>query len=233
MKNLYKKEISYYLNNPVGYIVILLFAIFANFLFVKDIFIVSSASMRPFFTILPWLMLIFIPALTMRILTEEKRTNSIEILLSLPVSETQIVITKFLALISLLVIALILTVALPISLLLLTKIYLPEVFIGYLGVLLLGSFYVTVGIFFSSITKNQVVAFLSSVLMIFILLVLSTDFSSSVLPKFIQDFLNYFSPSYQLGNFVKGVIDMRSFFYFVSAMTLFLFLSVVQLKKRN
>ena len=95
MKNLYKKELNYYLNNPIGYIVVVLFAVFANFLFVKDIFVIGSASMRPFFSILPWLFLVFIPALSMRTLSEEKRVNSIEILLTLPVSETQVVLAKF------------------------------------------------------------------------------------------------------------------------------------------
>ena len=75
MKALYKKEIQFYLNNPIGYIVIMLFAVFANFLFVKDIFIVGSASLRPFFDILPWLMMVFVPALTMRSLAEEKKNN--------------------------------------------------------------------------------------------------------------------------------------------------------------
>src|SRR4030065_469479 len=79
MKYLYKKELNYYLNNPIGYIVLVLFAVFANFLFVKDIFIVGSASMRPFFNFLPWLFLIFVPALTMRIISEEKRVNTIDV----------------------------------------------------------------------------------------------------------------------------------------------------------
>src|SRR3989344_5665671 len=100
MKNLYKKEIAYYLNNPIGYIVVILFAVFANFLFVKDIFVVGSASMRPFFSFLPWLFLVFVPALTMRILSEEKRVNTLEVLLTLPVSETQVVLAKFFALLT-------------------------------------------------------------------------------------------------------------------------------------
>ncbi len=126
MKTLYKKELSYYFNNPIGYIVMILFAVFANFLYVKDIFVIGSASMQPFFGILPWLLLIFIPALSMRILSEEKRTNTIEILLTLPVSETQIIISKFLALTTLLFVSLLLTFGLPVSLMFLTKIYLPE-----------------------------------------------------------------------------------------------------------
>jgi len=132
MKTLYKKELNYYLNNPIGYIILVLFGVFANFLFVKDIFVVGSASMKPFFSFLPWLLLVFIPALTMRIFAEEKRTNTIEVLLTLPVSETQIVLAKFFTLVTVTGLGLILTFGLPLTLSILTKVYYPEILIGYL-----------------------------------------------------------------------------------------------------
>lgn len=233
MKHLYKKELNYYLNNPIGYIVVALFAVFANFLFIKDIFLVGSASMKQFFVLLPWLLMVFIPALTMRIISEEKRLNTIEILLTLPVSEIQIVLSKFMALLTLMLAGLLLTIGLPISLSMLTKVYLPEILVGYLGALLMGGALISLSIFFSSLTKNQVLVFLTSAISIFFLLVLSTDFTASVLPKFIQDFLSYFSPLYHLQNFIKGLVDLRSVFYFCSLIVIFLFLTVIQLEKRN
>lgn len=189
--------------------------------------------MRPFFGILPWLMIVFVPALTMRTIAEEKRENTIEILLTQPISETQIVLSKFFALLTLIGIGLSLTVGLPISLAFLTKVYLPEILIGYFGLLLLGAGLISLSMFFSSQTKNQVVAFLLSTLVAFFLLVLSTDFTASVLPKFIQDVLSYFTPFYHLQNFIKGLIDLRSLFYFFSLTTIFLFLTVIQLEKRD
>jgi ABC-2 type transport system permease protein len=233
MKTLYRKELNYYLNNPIGYIVVVLFAVFANFLFVKDLFLVGSASMRSFFAILPWLLMIFIPALTMKILAEEKRTNTLEVLLTLPISETQIILAKFFALITVVSLAFVLTIALPVSLGFLTKMYLPEIFIGYLGSILLAASFVGLSMFFSGQTNNQVVAFLASVLTIFVLLVLSTDFTASILPKIIQDFLSYFSPGYHLQNFIKGVVDLRSIFYFLSMITLFLMTTIIDLEKRK
>ena len=233
MINLYKKELGYYLNSAMGYLIVVLFAVFANFLFVKDIFISSSSSMRPFFGLIPWLLMVFIPALTMRILSEEKRTNTIEVLLTLPVSETRVILAKFLSLLTIMIISFVLTLGLPISLMLVTKIYLTEVVTGYLGVMLLSASFISIAIFFSSQTKNQVFAFLTSFIAIFFLIVLSTDFLASVLPKFIQDATSYFSPIYHLQNFVKGVIDMRSVFYFLSLTAVFLFLSIVNLEKRN
>lgn len=233
MLTLYKKELNYYLNNPIGYIIIVLFAAFANFLFIKDIFVIGSASMRAFFGIIPWLFLVFIPALSMRTLAEEKRMNTLETLLTLPISETQIVISKFLALLSIVGVGLVLTLGLPVSLSLLTKLYLPEVLVGYLGVVLVGALYLSLSLYFSSQTKNQVIAFLFAAVVLFFLTVASSDFSASVLPKFVLDTISYFTPLYHLDNFVKGVIDLRSVLYFLSFTILFLFLTIIDLEKRD
>ena len=233
MINLYKKELNYYLNNPIGYITVILFAIFANFFFVKDVFVISSASMKPFFNFLPWLLLVFIPALSMRIFSEEKKSNTIETLLTLPISEADIVLAKFFALTTLVIISLLLTFGLPFSLSLLTKVYYPEIIVGYFGVFLMSLSLLSLSMFFSNQTKNQIIAFLLSAIIIFLLLVLSTDFTASVLPRFLQDGLLSLTPFYHLQNFIKGVIDIRSVFYFVSFTGVFLFLTIVALEKRN
>lgn len=233
MYTLYKKELNYYLNNSIGYIVVVLFAIFANFLFVKDLFVIGTASMRTFFAFLPWLFLIFIPALSMRILSEEKRMNTIEVLLTLPVSETQIVVAKFLALLTVMSIGLALTISLSISLSFLSGLYLPETIVGYLGVMCMGASFIAISMFFSSQTKNQVVAFLISTIVLFLLIVLNTEFMSTVFPKFFLDYASLFSPSYHLQNFIKGVIDIRSIFYFVGLTGIFLFLTITDLEKRS
>jgi len=233
MFHLYKKELNYYLNNPIGYITVILFSVFANFLFVKDIFVVGSASMKPFFSFLPWLLMIFIPALTMRIFAEENKANTIEILLTLPVSETQIVLAKFLALVTVVIISLFLTFGLPLSLSFLTKIYYPEIMVGYLGIIFVSISFISLSLFFSNLTKNQIIAFLLSCLIIFFLLVLSTDFSASVLPRFLLDSLVSLTPLYNLQNFINGVLDLRSIVYFLSFTIAFLFITVVNLEKRS
>lgn len=238
MVTLFKKELGYYFNNPVGYIIVVLFAAFANFLYIKDIFIVGSASMRPFFSLLPWLLMIFIPALAMRSLAEEKRTNTIETLLSLPISETQIILAKLFALATVALIGLALTLGLPISLFAITtisfgSIYIPEILVGYLGALLMALLFISLSMFFSSLTKNQVVAFLSSVVFLFFFIVLSQDFLASVLPRVLQDSLSYFSPVYHLEAFTKGLLDLRAIMYFVSFTSLFTFLTIIDLEKRN
>lgn len=187
MFKLFRKELNYYLNNPVGYIVLILFAVFANFLYIKDIFVIGSASLRPFFGVLPWLLMIFIPALAMRSFAEEKRSNTIEVLLTLPISETQIVIAKFMALMILMGIGLLLTIGLTVSLSMLSKIYYPEILVGYLGAIFLSMTLISLSMFFSSLTKNQIAAFLGSVITIFVLLVMGTDFFATVFPRTIQE----------------------------------------------
>lgn len=233
MLHLYQKELKYYLNNAAGYIIVILFAVFVNFLFMKDLFVGGSASLRPLFSVLPWLMLIFIPALVMRTISEEKRTNTIEVLLTLPISETQIVLAKFLALLTVFTMAMLLTAAIPVTLVIIAKLYIPELIVGYAGVILMAASFISISMFFSSLTKNQVVALLSSVIVLFLLSVTSTDFASSVLPKTAQDALVYFSPLYHLENFINGVIDLRSVFYFLSFSAVFLFLAVIDLEKRD
>lgn len=233
MKALIKKEFSYYLNTPVGYIVAIIFAAFSNFLFVKDIFAVGSASMRPFFGLIPWLFVVFIPAITMRSFAEEKRLNTIETILTLPLSEFQIVLAKYISLVLFAAIGVALTLSLPISLSILSQLSPLEIIVSYFGVILTASAFISCGLFFSSLTKNQMVAFLSSAIVLFIFVVLSLDFFSTILPKIIQDYLVYFSPAYHLQNFTKGVIDARSVFYFVSFSALFLLLTVIHLEKRD
>lgn len=251
MMKLYKKELGSYLNNPYGYILIVLFAVFANFLFVRDLFLIGSSSMRPFFNYLPWIMLVFVPAVAMRSLAEEKRTNTIEVLLTLPISEFQIVVAKLLAIVTLVVIGLILTILLPVSIYVVLQmqsiglqalggnahmVYLktfPELFVGYVGSVLLASVFASISLFFSSQTKNQVISLLLSIVAIFFLIGINTDIAASVLPKIVQDVMLYFGPLYHYDNFIKGVIDLRSVIYFLSVITLFIFFTVIDLEKRD
>lgn len=233
IKPLFKKELAYYLNNPVGYIVAILFAMFANFLFIKDLFLKGDSSMRSFFEVMPWLILIFIPALTMKVFAEEKRINTIETLITLPIYETAIVLAKFFALVSFTLITLLLTISIPISLSTLGKIVLPEIIVSYIGVIFFSMGLIAMAMYFSSTTKNQVLAFLFSVITGFILIVIGSNFLSTMLPNFIQEWLLFLSPTYHYENFLKGVLDIRAIGYFLSFALTFIFLTIINLEKRD
>ncbi len=232
-KKLYQKELSYYLNNPLGYIILILFSVFANFWYVKDVFVVGTASMRAFFDSVPWFLMIFIPALTMRIFAEEKKVNTIEVLLTLPVKEWQIVFAKFFALLTLIIIGLLLTVSLPLSLSILSKIYLPEVLVGYLGLILFSAMMVAFSMIFSLLTKNQIIAFLVSLLGIFSFLVSGSDFFAGVVPRLINDVIIYYTPLYHLSFFNRSILELRSIVYFVSFTLTFLLVNKFFLENRD
>jgi ABC-2 type transport system permease protein len=229
MITLYKKELNYYLNNPVGYVVIALFAGITNFLFLRDLFITGSVTLKNLFSLLPWLFMIFIPALTMRSFSEEKRANTMEVLLTLPITEGRIVLAKFMSYVTLAAIGLMLTLSLPVAFYFLARVYIPEILVGYFGSLLLAAFYVSLSLFFSSLTKNQIISLLLSVAVLFALLGITGELFTSFLPKLLQDALTFFSPLYHMESFVKGVLDIRSLYYFLSATALFLFLPLFNL----
>lgn len=233
MKSLFKKELSFYFNNPIGYIIAVLFAVFAQFLFVKDLFLRGDSSMRPFFDLVPWLFLIFVPALSMRMFAEEKRTNTIEVLLSLPINELAIVGAKFCALLFFGAVSLALTVSTPILLSIIGKPTLSEIAVAYGGSVMLLAAFISLSLFFSSLTKNQIIAFLSSVIVIFVLILLGTDFFASFIPRFFQEYLTAFSPISHYDSFLKGLVDVRSVFYFVSFAGLFIFMTMVSVEKRD
>ncbi len=238
MKSLIRKELGHYFNNPYGYIILAVFGVFANFLFVKDLFVVGTVSMRQFFALVPWVAMVFVPAIAMRSLSEERRLNTIEILRTLPCTETQIVLSKFVAIVITASVGLVLTLGLPVSLNLLGaktggSLYLPEVLIGYLGLVAYMGMGIAISLFYSGMTANQVVALLLSTVTLFVLNLVGSDFVSTVLPKFAQDILMTLSPINHLETFVKGVLDIRAIFYFVSVIAIFIFLTIVDLEKRS
>jgi len=232
MKALYRKELMQFLNSPVGYTVPVVFAVFLGYLFLKDVFIIGTASMKSFFSVAPWLLFILIPALSMRSISEEKKTNTLEVLLTLPLSEEKIVRAKFASIFTLIAITLALTFSIPLVLGFLAKLYFPEILVGYLGLLLLSLSYLSFSLYISSKVVNQIASFSLSVTLLFLITTLSSDFLANLLPKVAQDFLLLVSPILHLDNFAKGVLDLRSLFYFIVFSLVFYQLTVKELQKR-
>lgn len=222
-----------FLNSPVGYTVPVVFALFLGYLFTKDVFIIGTASMKSFFSVAPWLLFILIPALSMRSISEEKKTNTIEVLLTLPLSEEKIVRAKFASIFTVLAITLALTLSIPLILGFLAKLYLPEILVGYVGLLLLSLSYLSFSLYVSSKVTNQIASFSLSVITLFLITTLSSDFLANLLPKTAQDLLLLVSPILHLDNFAKGVLDLRSLFYFIVFTLIFYQLTVKELQKRT
>lgn len=229
---MFKKELMSYFNSPIAYIFIGVFLVAGNWLFFKSFFLIGQVSMREYFNLLPWIFLFLSPALTMRLWAEEK-SGTIEFLLTLPVSDWQVVWAKFFGALSFMFIALLLSISLPISLALLGDLELGPVIGSYLGALLLGGSYLALGLFISSLTKNQIIAFVLGFAACFIAFIIGTDFVLIGAPKFIVPLFQFLGLGSHFGNIAKGVIDSKDIIYYGSFIFIFLWLNARVIESRG
>lgn len=230
-----KRELQSFFDSLIAYIMLILFLGFSGFftwLFGSDIFLVGQASLQSFFSVSYWTLFFFIPALTMRLLAEEKKTGTIELLLTKAVTDREVVVGKFLSTLILVVIALAFTLPYVITIANIGNMDLGQVLCGYLGLILMSATYISIGLYASSITSNQIVAFLSALfigLFFHILFdVLAGNFSGLV-----GQIFSTLSLSSHYDSISRGVIDTRDIIYFGSIIFLGLFLSELSLTKRN
>ena len=242
MYSLFVKEIKGFLNSLVGYVVMAVFLVLTGlFLWVfpmpDNILQRGFADINGLFNIAPIVFLLLIPAITMRSFAEERKTGTIELLLTYPVSDMKIILAKFFASIVLLVISLLPTLIYFITVYLLGypkgNIDMGAMWGSYLGLLFLGSSFAAIGIFVSSMTDNQIIAFIFSVLVCF-LMWLAFDFiySFHVFGSFGYVIKNL-GISQHYASISRGVIDSRDIVYFLSVIVLFLYLSRLRLQSRN
>jgi ABC-2 type transport system permease protein len=230
-----KRELASFFDSLIAYILLILFLGFSGFftwLFGNDIFLVGQASLRAFFSISYWTLFFFIPALTMRLLAEERRTGTIELLLTRAVSDRQVVIGKFLSTLLLITIALAFTLPYVITVSSIGNMDTGGVICGYLGLLLMSATYISIGLFASSITHNQIVAYLSA-LTIGLLFHLLFDLLASSFTGFIGQLFNMLSLRVHFESISRGVVDSSDLIYFLSLIFIGLFLSEVSLSRRN
>lgn len=226
---IFKREFAAYFASPIAYIVTGLFLILAGTMFFTAFYLQNRASMRNLFQMLPLILSFFIPALTMRVYAEEKRVGSIETLYTLPVTEFDVAAGKFLA-----------TFVASAIMIAPTLLYLfgmlpfgaPDagpVAGGYIGALFLCAAFSAIGIFASSITKNQIISFFTAFI-ICISLTMASDFLI-FLPAPIVGFLQFLSANEHFTSISRGIIDSRDIIYFVSLTALFFSLTVVTQEK--
>ncbi len=227
-----KKEIKSYFNAPAAYIVLVIFLLLSGWFFASPLFINNQANLRTLFGIIPLLYLFFIPAITMGLLSREKNTGTMELLATLPIKDSQIIMGKFWASVSLIGVGLLLTLVHYITIMLLgTNVDFGAIFCGYIGLLFLGAVYSSIGIFASSITSNQVVSLIISFFIIFFFFIIK--FFLFFVPDFMVGIFQFISIDYHFSNIARGVIDTRNIIYFVSLIVLFLKLAQISLENRN
>ena len=230
-----KRELNSFFDSLLAYIMIIAFLGFSGFftwLYGRDVFLVKQASLQSFFDVAYWTLFFFIPALTMRLIAEEKNSGTLEMLLTKPVSDWQLVTGKYLSALCLIVISLLLTVPYYITIASIGPVDHGAVLTGYLGLILMSAAYISIGVFTSSITNNQIVAFLLA-LLIGIFFHLLFSLLARNLSGILGNILNYLSLDTHYNSVTRGVIDTRDLIYFVSVIFTGLFFSEIVLSKRN
>lgn len=208
------KELKDYFISPIAYIVISVFLVVTGWFFFSTFFLYNQADMRLFFSLLPITFSFIIPAITMRLFSEELNIGSYEILLTLPVTHKDIIMGKFLATIIFIAAALVPTLSYPICIALLGDLDLGPVVGGYFGAILLGSAYTAIGLFASSLTRNQIIAFIVS--MIICLALTLIDKMLFFFPRMLVDIIGYMGADFHFKNVARGIIDSRDILYFLS-----------------
>ena len=215
IKHIFKKEFKSYFFSPIAYIVISVFLLIIGWLFYSTFFLDRQANLTRFFSLLPVAFAFVVPAVTMRLFSEEINIGSYEILLTMPVTFRDIIVGKFLAAVGFIVVMLIPTLFYAVSTAFLGKLDWGPVIGGYMGAILLGATFSSIGILASSVTRNQVVAFILG-MAVCLTLTLLVDFMLFFLPSFLVGIFQYLSANYHFQNIAKGVIDLRDILYFVS-----------------
>ena len=223
IKHIFKKEFKSYFVSPIAYIVISIFLLIIGYLFFSTFFLYGQASLTGFFMLLPITFAFIIPAVTMRLFSEEMNVGTYEILLTLPVTFRDIIIGKFLAAVAFVAILLLPTIFYAISTALLGKLDWGPVIGGYIGALLLGAAFCAIGLLASSLTRNQVIAFIIGMVICFTLTLLMKHVLILLLPEAWVKTFQYFSAIYHFENIAKGVVDSRDILYFLSVMFIALY----------
>jgi len=230
-----KRELHSFFDSLTAYIMLVAFLGFSGFftwLYGSDIFLRNQADLQVFFNIAYWTLFFFIPAITMRTFAEENKSGTIELLLTKAITDWQVVFGKFLACLVLILIALLLTLPYYFTVWKLGPVDHGSVWTGYLGLILMSSTYISIGIYTSSITNNQIVAFLLA-LLIGIFFHVIFDVLASSFTGVVGGIFSYMSVSTHYDSIARGVIDSKDLIYFCSIIFLGLILSEATLSKRN
>ena len=228
---IFRREIFAYFYSPMAYIVITVFLIITGWFFTSEMFLSNESSLRSVFGIIPFIFIFFVPAITMRLLSEERKSGTIELLFTMPISDMEIILGKYFAGLGLIVVGLLFTLPYSLTIIILGEPDVGMLITGYLGLVLMGASYVAIGIFASTISKNQVVAFIIAFMIIFFLWLIN-KFLMLIPPPFIP-ILQYLSIDYHYENIGRGVIDSRDLVYYLSLVVFMLSLAKLSLESRK
>lgn len=226
-----RREVRSYFNSAIAYVVIVVFLAIVGWFHTSSLFLSNVASMRLLFELVPIVFLFVVPAITMRLLSEEKKSGTIELLTTKPLHDAEIVLGKFLAAWGLIGVALLLTLVYYVTIASLGKLDNGPVVGGYVGLMLMAGVYVAIGLLASSLTENQVIAFIIG--FVFVLTLFMLDKVLIYIPDTFASTIEFLGIDYHFGNIARGVLDSRDIIYFVSLLGFMLYLTVVSLGRRK
>ena len=249
----FKKDLKSYFNSFIAYAVIAIFLVVTGYLFYNlvasfsvlsfqaqanpmvakqyNLLNVNETVVRPLFGNISMIMLLMLPMLTMKLLADEKKSGTMELLLTYPVTDSEVVLGKFFACLTVFAAMLMSTVTYPILLIYLGEPEILPIITGYIGLFMLGSAFISLGIFTSSITENQIIAASLSVGVLFFFWMMT--YSIMFVDPGIGQVLSYLSINEHLNSLAKGVVDTEDFIYYLSFTTLFLFLTLRSLESNR
>jgi ABC-2 type transport system permease protein len=226
-----KREFAAYWNSPIAYILVIAFLVISGFLFFSQVFLGRQASMRAFFDFMPLLFMFLSPAMTMRLLAEERGSGSIELLITLPVRDSEVVVGKFLAAVGLLLSMLVFTLAYAFTVRYFGHMDWGAVVGGYVGLILMASAYLSIGIAASAFTKNQITAFIAAFFVCFFFW--AFDKTLAFMPDKLAPLIQFISFGSHFQSIERGVLDSRDILYYASFIALSLLISVQSLESRR
>lgn len=228
-----RKEFRTYFESPIAYIFITAFLLLVNFLYLWTFFVTGQADMRSFFGFMPFVFLFLVPSITMRLWAEERKMGTLEVLLTLPVQEKEVVLGKFIASFLFLLVMLALTFNIPLLVGVLGDPDWGTIICGYLGCLLMGASYLAIGLFASAISDNQIVAFILAIAICTAMLIVGEWFFLILVPDVFVPFFNFLGLGTHFESMGRGVIDTRDLLYYISVIGVFLYLNVNTVENRT
>jgi ABC-2 type transport system permease protein len=228
---IFKRELRAYFDSPVAYIVITGFLLLTGWFFATNFFVAGQADLRSVLGVIPFLFILFTPAMTMRLIAEERKSGTMELLVTMPIQDLAIILGKYLAAVALLAAMLLPTLLYPITVSFFGDMDAGPVIGGYVGLILMGAAYLAIGTFGSSLTDSQVVAYILSLLTVFVFFLF--DKVLFLLPNWLVTPVEYLAIEYHFQNISRGVIDSRDLIYYLSLTGLALFLAARSLAARR
>lgn len=237
IKTIVLRDLGAYFTSPIGYIFMIVFLAMSVGIFMTSFFTFPVADMRNFFANLPIILCVFIPAVTMRVWAEERKENTWELLLTFPMRARELVLGKYIATLVFYLITLAATFTVPLMLAVLGDPDGGMIFGGYVGALLLGAMFLAMGLFFSGFCKDQIVAFVVTLLACFAVFLVGTNFIAGYIDGFFPGLGSMLSQLVGVidhyNAFIRGVVEISDVLYFVAWTTLFLVLNAMYIEGRS